>query len=56
MRHSGAGNWEDGKIYNPDDGKEYKAVMSMQQDGSLRVRAYVFLPLLGSTQVWTRVS
>ena len=36
MRRSEQANWEDGKIYNPDDGKEYEAVMSLQRDGSLR--------------------
>jgi uncharacterized protein (DUF2147 family) len=29
--------------------------MSIQADGTLRVRAYVLIPLLGKTFVWTRV-
>ena len=29
--------------------------MSIQNDGSLRVRAYVLIPVLGQTQIWTRV-
>jgi len=28
----------------------------MQEDGSLRVRGYVFHPLIGQTQLWSRVS
>ncbi len=55
LRRAGARTWEDGKIYNPDDGEDYSALMSIQDDGSLRVRAYVLLPLLGKTQLWTRV-
>jgi uncharacterized protein (DUF2147 family) len=56
LRQVDARTWQDGKIYNPDDGKDYSALMSIQEDGSLRVRAYVLLPLLGQTQLWTRVS
>jgi uncharacterized protein (DUF2147 family) len=56
LRRADARSWVDGKIYNPDDGKDYSALMSIQEDGSLRVRAYVLLPLFGRTQLWRRVS
>jgi uncharacterized protein (DUF2147 family) len=46
---------EGGSIYNPDDGNNYQVQMSIQDDGALRVRAYVLLPLFGETQIWTRV-
>lgn len=36
--------WEEGEIYNPDDGRNYHALMSFQEDGTLRVRAYVLFP------------
>jgi uncharacterized protein (DUF2147 family) len=29
--------------------------MSIQDDGTLRVRAYILVPLLGKTFIWTRV-
>jgi len=47
--------WEDGYIYNPDDGENYRASMSIQGDGSLRIRAYLLIPLFGHTLIWTRV-
>ncbi|MEQ9643704.1 MAG: DUF2147 domain-containing protein [Alphaproteobacteria bacterium] len=47
--------WEDGKIYNPEDGEVYSCVMTLMEDGSLVVRGYVGIPLLGESQVWTRV-
>ena len=47
--------WEDGTIYDPRDGKTYKCVMKLQRDGTLKVRGYVGVPLLGKTVVWTRV-
>jgi uncharacterized protein (DUF2147 family) len=51
----GAVNWEDGVIYNPDDGKAYQVSLSIQSDGALRVRGFVLVPFLSKTQVWTRV-
>jgi uncharacterized protein (DUF2147 family) len=55
LRRTGDNSWEDGTIYNPDDGGEYRAGMSIGSDGNLLVRAYLFIPLFGRTFVWTRV-
>jgi len=55
LRRTGANTWTDGNIYDPDDGATYAASMSMQDDGSLQVRAYVLLPVLGKTFLWTRM-
>ena len=52
---AGKKKWEDGTIYDPRDGKTYKCVMKLQRDGTLKVRGYVGIPLLGKTVVWTRV-
>ncbi len=55
LRRTGEKSWGDGRIYNPDDGVDYLATMSIQADGTLRVRAYVLLPLLGKTFLWKRL-
>jgi uncharacterized protein (DUF2147 family) len=55
LRPAGDGTWEGGRIYNPDDGRDYQAIMSIEADGNLRVRAYVLLPIFGETLIWTRV-
>jgi uncharacterized protein (DUF2147 family) len=55
LRRTGANTWEDGKVYNPDDGTDYQAQMSIRKDGTLRIRAYLLLPLFGKTLIWTRV-
>jgi uncharacterized protein (DUF2147 family) len=52
---AGHGEWNEGEIYNPDDGKSYQALASVEGDGTLHTRAYVVLPVLGKTLVWTRV-
>ena len=47
--------FEDGQIYNAENGKIYNANISLQADGTLRLRGYVGTPMFGETQVWTRV-
>ncbi len=48
-------SFEDGKIYNGEDGKTYSANISLLADGKLRLRGYVGSPMFGQTQLWTRV-
>ena len=48
-------SFEEGVIYSAEDGKTYKANLSLQADGTLRLRGYVGVPILGKTQIWTRV-
>jgi uncharacterized protein (DUF2147 family) len=47
-------SFEEGTIYNGEDGKTYRATMTPQPDGTLKLRGYVGTPLFGKTQVWTR--
>lgn len=55
FRYEGNGSYQDGRIYNPRDGKVYKANMKLEDSNNrLRVRGYVGVPMLGQTQVWTR--
>ncbi len=46
--------WAGGQIYNPDDGKTYKAKVTPVDANTLKVRGCVFVPLC-KTQTWTRV-
>jgi uncharacterized protein (DUF2147 family) len=48
--------FEDGKIYNGENGKTYNANISLQPDGKLRLRGYVGTPMFGETQLWTRIN
>ena len=49
------GEWSSGYIYNPSDGKEYKAYMKMNDDNTLSVRGYVGFSWIGKTDVWKRI-
>lgn len=48
-------SFDDGQIYNGEDGKIYSANISMEADGRLKLRGYSGTPLFGKTQYWTRV-
>ena len=47
--------WDGGKILDPKSGKEYKCVVSLENENKLKVRGYVGFSLLGRTQYWTRI-
>lgn len=46
--------WEDGEIYDPNNGKTYKCKMTMVDKNNLKVRGYIGFALLGRTTEWTR--
>lgn len=45
-----------GQIYNPEDGKTYKAYMTEQGGGSLKVQGCALGGLVCKTQIWTRAN
>jgi uncharacterized protein (DUF2147 family) len=51
FKQSDPGLWS-GYIYSPEDGEVYTANMHVE-DGKLKLRGYVGIPLLGQTQTWT---
>lgn len=55
FKYDGGNVWSDGKIYNPEDGKEYNCKMTLKDPNTLDVRGYVGISLLGKTQTWTRI-
>jgi uncharacterized protein (DUF2147 family) len=47
--------WEDGTIYDPNNGKTYSCTMKMKDANTLSIRGFIGISLLGRTTVWTRV-
>ncbi len=47
--------WEGGTIYDPKSGKTYHVKVTLVDDGTLKLRGYVGIPLFGRTDVWHRV-
>jgi len=47
--------WNGGKIYDPQNGKEYKCYMKMKDANTLLVRGYIGIAMVGRTETWTRI-
>ena len=55
MRREGL-KYRDGSVLDPRDGSVYQAQMELSADGgTLYMRGYLLLPLLGQTQTWHRL-
>ncbi len=54
--YEGKKEYEGGSIYDPENGKTYKCVMTLTDDNNLKVRGYVGIQMLGRTDAWTRVT
>ena len=52
FEYSGKNRWVNGKIYNPRDGEDYSCELTLNENGTLDVRGYLGIPLLGSSQTW----
>ena len=52
--YAGKSQWKGGTIYDPANGKTYKCNIKLQPDGTLKVRGYIGVPLLGRTAIWSR--
>lgn len=56
LEYTGGGKWSGGTIYDPNSGSTYRCKVELRSDGTLKVRGFIGIALLGKTQVWTRYS
>jgi uncharacterized protein (DUF2147 family) len=54
FKKDGETSYEDGTIYDPNNGKIYSCKMNLKGN-ELRVRGYIGISLIGRTAVWTKV-
>ena len=55
LERDGNNEWEDGKIYDPENGKEYSCEIKLVSADKLEVRGYVGFSFVGRSQHWYRV-
>jgi uncharacterized protein (DUF2147 family) len=48
------GQYIDGHVYNPRDGKTYRMKIQIIDKETLKIRGYMGIELLGQTQIWKR--
>ena len=46
--------WSGGTIYDPENGKTYSCRITLEGDGTLYVRGFIGISLIGRTTEWTR--
>lgn len=47
--------WEEGTVYDPNNGKTYSCTMKMPDANTLSIRGFVGISLLGRSTTWMRV-
>ncbi len=47
--------WEDGTIYDPENGKTYSCVITLKDKNTMNVRGYIGISMIGRTEAWLRV-
>jgi len=53
--YKGEKTWEDGNIYDPENGSTYSCTIKMTDENTLDVRGFIGVSLFGRTDVWKRV-
>ena len=55
FQYKGDKTWEDGSIYDPENGSTYSCTIKMTDENTLDVRGFIGVSLFGRTDVWKRV-
>jgi uncharacterized protein (DUF2147 family) len=51
----GKHTWEEGTIYDPENGKTYQCVITQDNPATLNIRGFIGFSMIGRTEVWKRV-
>lgn len=54
--HRDGNGWSAGEVLDPESGDVYRATLHLRDDTHLDVHGYIGIPLLGRSQIWTRVA
>ncbi len=54
LSYEGDNEWDDGWIYDPNNGKTYDCKMTLEDINTLAIRGYVGSSIFGRTETWTR--
>jgi uncharacterized protein (DUF2147 family) len=55
FEYKGENVWDNGTIYDPENGSTYKCTITMTADNVLEVRGYIGVSLFGRTDTWKRL-
>lgn len=55
FEYVGKNTWENGTIYDPENGSLYSCTIKMTDNNTLDVRGYIGVSMIGRTDTWTRL-
>ena len=55
FEYVGNGTWENGTIYDPENGSLYSCTIKKKSDTKLEVRGYIGVSMIGRTDTWTKL-
>lgn len=55
FEYDGDNTWNEGTIYDSENGKTYSCNIKMINDNTLEVRGYIGISMIGRTDTWKRV-
>lgn len=53
--YKGNAEYENGTIYDPENGSNYNCVITLEDDNTLKVRGFIGVQVFGRTDTWKRV-
>lgn len=54
FKYVGNLQWQDGWVYDPNNGKTYRCKMQLIDRKTLEIRGYIGISLFGRTETWTK--
>lgn len=54
FKPSGKGTWEDGEVYDPNNGKTYSCKMTLVSPTQLDIRGFIGISIIGRTSKFTK--
>ncbi len=54
LEFDGKGTWQNGTIYDPENGKDYKCKVTKTTEGKLEIRGYIGVSVIGRTTTWSQ--
>jgi uncharacterized protein (DUF2147 family) len=55
FEYKGNNTWENGTIYDPENGSTYNCVIKLKDENTLEVRGYIGVSMIGRTDTWKKL-
>ena len=56
LKYEGDGEWKNGTVYDPQNGKRYSCNLELSNRNTLKITGYIGFSWIGRSEVWTRIT